>query len=103
MDGAAVAGAGLAGPGRLAGIFGRGFAVFNAGFSGRRNESSALRFVPVGKLFTGRWGIGLAESDLGAVVADVVVDFEAAGAGGVDKEDGLPVSMDERTELRNYP
>lgn len=46
-----------------------------------------------------------AESDLDAAPVDVA-DFEAAeadgrGAGDVGRDDGLPVSMDERTELRN--
>jgi hypothetical protein len=96
--------------GALIGTFGRDFNSFpfvaddeGDGLSGRRMKSSAFRFMPaevvpvllVGRLGTDtEEGVNFLESDL---VAGEITCREVVGG----REVGVPVSMDERTELRN--
>lgn len=75
------------------------------GFSGRRSGSSAFRLIPaellllIGRLDVGAEGVKFLGSDLVIVVetADVLGRGVILGS-----EVGVPVSIDERTELRNY-
>jgi hypothetical protein len=91
------------------GAFGRAFTslpfVVEDGFSDRRSGSSAFRLIPaevlllVGRLDVGAEGVNL----LGSGLLFVVETAEVLGRGVIfGSEVGVPVSIDERTELRNY-
>lgn len=97
--------AGRAGNGALGRAFTSLPFVVDDGFSGRRSGSSAFRLIPadvllvVGRLDVGAEGVSFLGSDL-VVVAETT---EVLGRGVVfGSEVGVPVSIDERTELRNY-
>lgn len=75
------------------------------GFSGRRIGSSAFRLIPAeGLLLVGRLDVGAEGVDfLGSDLVTVAERAEVLGRGVVGgREAGVPVSIDERTELRNY-
>lgn len=79
--------------------------VVDDGFSGRRSGSSAFLLIPadvlllVGRLDVGAEGVNFLGSDL----VTVVEGAEVLGRGVIfGSEVGVPVSIDERTELRNY-
>lgn len=97
--------AGRAGNGALGRAFTSLPFVVDDGFSGLRSGSSAFRLIPadvlllIGRLEVGAEGVSFLGSDL-AVVAETT---EVLGRGVVfGSEVGVPVSIDDRTELRNY-
>lgn len=72
------------------------------GFSNRRRGSSAFRLIPtevllVGRLSMGAEGVNFPESTLEAVETAGALGREVMGG----REAGFPVSIDDRTELRN--
>lgn len=91
------------------GALGRAFTslpfVVDGGFSSRRSGSSAFRLIPAEVLLlVGRVGVGAEGVNfLGSGLMTVVEAAGALGRGVVfGSEAGVPVSIDERTELRNY-
>lgn len=95
--------AGRTGNGALGRAFTSLLVTAGDGFSGRRSGSSAFRLIPadvllmLGRVDVGAEGVSFLGSGLGFVVVIVVV----LGRGVVfGSEVGVPVSIDERTELR---
>lgn len=78
--------------------------IFAPGFWVRGSGSSAFRFVPAGIPFF-RSTVAGRPVGVGLLVSGLKFDDEIAGDGAGDDVGigfGLPVSMDERTESRNW-